>query len=128
MCITCKKSKKHADTLPKPAHLSNIEAKIANKVSDGKKNIKNIEGRSLTNEKNIQKTTENYINLRNIAAQAAEERLEKNKNRGISAPGKLSAKLEAEKKKTRSMLLDDIIKEKQIEKGLQKKDLQVFPG
>ncbi|CCJ29347.1 unnamed protein product, partial [Pneumocystis jirovecii] len=71
-------------------------------------------------------STRYYLSLVLIdeAAHAAEERLEKSKNRGISAPGKLSAQLEAEKKKTRTMLLDDIIKEKQIERNLKQTDLQ----
>ncbi|KTW30071.1 retromer subunit PEP8 [Pneumocystis jirovecii RU7] len=121
------KSRKHADTSSRPFQVSNIQMEIVNAVSDNKNNIKSEkQGYSLTNEKDIQKTKNyiNHVNLRDIAAHAAEERLEKSKNRGISAPGKLSAQLEAEKKKTRTMLLDDIIKEKQIERNLKQTDLQ----
>ncbi|CCJ28081.1 unnamed protein product [Pneumocystis jirovecii] len=127
MCIICRKSRKHADTSSRPFQVSNIQMEIVNAVSDNKNNIKSEkQGYSLTNEKDIQKTKNyiNHVNLRDIAAHAAEERLEKSKNRGISAPGKLSAQLEAEKKKTRTMLLDDIIKEKQIERNLKQTDLQ----
>ncbi|KAG4304758.1 hypothetical protein PORY_001811 [Pneumocystis oryctolagi] len=82
------------------------------------------QGYSFENGKNIQNTIQNTVNLREVAAQAAEERLEKSKNRGISTPGKLSAKLAEEKKKTHKVLLKDIAQEKQIERNLQQKDLQ----
>ncbi|KAG5437355.1 hypothetical protein PCANB_000786 [Pneumocystis canis] len=124
MCICCGKSKKYEESFNPPQQL-NTEKKVNNTFSDLKnKEVSTKQGYFLTNEKNIQKTIQDPAELREIVANAAQERFEKSKNRGLSETGKLSAQLIAEKKKTHKMLLKDIVQEKQAERNQQKKDLQ----
>ncbi|KTW27010.1 hypothetical protein T552_02502 [Pneumocystis carinii B80] len=116
MGVICCKTKKYTET-----HLESCEQEKDEKMntcisSKKNKSKSSKKGYTLSKEKNTEKAEHDISILREAAANAAQARFEKNKNKGISSPGKLSSQLAAEKKKTRIELLEDISREKQIER------------
>lgn len=125
MGTLCGKTKKHIEPLSNTYKQPPTHKKVSgsSKVENETIELKY----SYSNKKDVEKTNTNPIILRETIADAAEARIEKNKNKGISTPGKLSFQLAMEKKKTHSKLLEEIAREKQAEKDQrQKEDLQVL--
>ncbi|EMR09547.1 hypothetical protein PNEG_02132 [Pneumocystis murina B123] len=126
MGIICCKIKKYTETFSESCEQQKTDEKMKIPISSKKNKSKSSKkGYMLSKEKNIEKTEHDIAFLREATANAAQARFEKNKSKGICTPGKLSSQLAAEKKKTRLELLEDISREKQIERDQkQKNDLR----
>lgn len=122
----CCKIKRYTESFLESCERQEGNEKMKVSVSCEKNKSKSSKkGYTISKEQNTEKTQHDIAILREATANAAQARLEKNKNKGICTPGKLSSQLAAEKRKTRLELLEDISRGKQMERDeKQRNDLR----